>query len=92
MFSEGDTNLLKKRGSGRPSIVNSAALLEAVEKNPITSTCELFAELGPSKSIICSHLHLHGKVSRRCREISHELTAERGRQRVDIWKEFLKFI
>lgn len=89
-FSNGDTNLLRKKGSGRPSIVNSEALVKAVEKNPRTSTRKLSAQLGPSKSTICRHLHLHGKVNRRCREIPHELSAENALRRVDICKELLK--
>ena len=40
-FFEGDTNLLRKKGSGRPSIMNSAALLETVKNNPTTSTRKL---------------------------------------------------
>ena len=89
-FSEGETNLLRKNGSGRPSIVNFAALLEAVENNPTTSTRKLAAHLGLSKSAICRHLHLNGKVNGRFREIPHELNEENTQRRVNICKELLK--
>ena len=75
--------MLLKKGSGRQSIVNSATLLEAVENNPS-------GQLGLSKSTICRHLHFHGKVVRRCREIPHELTEEKAQWRVDICKDLLE--
>jgi len=78
--------LLRKKGSGWQYIMNSAALLEAVENNSTTSTRELAAQLGSSKPIICWHLHLYGKVKRRCREIPHELSEENDQRRVDICK------
>ena len=59
MFSEDDTNPLWKKGSGQPSIMNSAALLEDEENNPTNSTRKFAAKLGPSKSTICRHLHLN---------------------------------
>ena len=76
--------------SGRQSILNSAALLEAVENNPSSSTRKLSGQLGLSKSIICRHLYLQGKVVRRCQEIPHELTEKKAQRRLDICKDLLK--
>ena len=68
-FSEGDTNLFRKKGFGRPSIVNSIPLLKAVEKNPTINTRKLLMQLEPSKSTIGMYLHLDRKVNRHCQEV-----------------------
>ena len=89
-FSEKDTNLLRKKGSGQPSIMNSAALPEVVENNSTISTRKLVEQFGPSKFTICMHLPLNGKVNRCSREIPHELNEINAQRRVDICKELLK--
>ena len=51
-FNEGDTSLEDKPRSGRPSMVDNEALLQAVTNQPATSTRSLSAKLGPHYSTL----------------------------------------
>jgi histone-lysine N-methyltransferase SETMAR len=82
-FNDGDTSLEDEPRSGRPVIVDSEALREAVGANSATSTRRLSVELDiPWKSVV-RHLHQLGKVKKHCREAPHELTPTQVQRRVD---------
>ena len=88
-FNSGNTSLERKKGSGRPKIVDPTALLTAVETNPRVSTRQLSADFGASHMTISRNLKAINKVYRRCREVPHELTPENTQRRVEICKQLL---
>lgn len=88
-FSDGDLSLQRKEGSGRKYSTDNVAILAAVEAEPTKSCRKLAEELQTSKSNIFNHLHQLGKVSRRCREVPHELTPELAKRRVSVCQELL---
>ena len=55
-FSSGDTNLEDRPRSGRPVELDGESLIEAITKEPLASTRDLSAGLGPSYSTISRHL------------------------------------
>ena len=89
-FNEGDTSLEHNEIPGRPLIVHSGAILNAVETNPSTSTRRLSDKLGISQTSVIRTLHAHGKVNKCCREVPHELTENQALNRVktcqNCWK------
>lgn len=89
-FNDGDTSLQDQPRSGRPSMVDSEIVRQAVEATPNTSTRRLSNELGASKSTMHRKLIELGKVNRRCRVVPHELTAAQAQRRVDVCRELLK--
>ncbi len=89
-FNEGYTNLKDEPRSGRPTIVDSEALLNAVEANPSTSSRRLSAELGTAQTSVVRHLHALGKINKRCREVPHDLTENQIQNRVSICRKLLE--
>ena len=89
-FNHGDTSLVDKHRSGRPSVVDDEALRAAVEVDPLCSTRKLSATLGPSKDTINRHLHQLGLVLKSPREEPHELTDAQAQRRVEICQQLLR--
>jgi hypothetical protein len=56
-------------------ILESETTKEAAEQQPSTSKHRLSDTLGPSKSTIHCHVTALGKIYKRCRIVTHELTA-----------------
>lgn len=88
-FRAGYTSLERKKGSGRPSVVNHEVLRKAVEDNPSITTRQLSDDLGPSQPTIVRHLSKINKINKRCREVPHELTAFQAQRRVEICRKLL---
>jgi [histone H3]-lysine36 N-dimethyltransferase SETMAR len=89
-FNEGCTNFKDESRSGRPTIVDSEALLNAVEANPSTSSRRLSAELDIPQTSVVRHLHTLGKINKRCREVPHDLTEIQAQNRVNACRKLLE--
>lgn len=88
-FKQGNTSLEDEPRSGRPPIVDSETVRQAVEASPQTSTRRLSAELGCSQKTAHRKLVELGKVNRRCRVVPHELTPQQAQRRVEVCKQLL---
>ena len=89
-FNDGDTSLADKDRSGRPPVVDDAALLRALKNQPNASNPDLSHLLGHSKSTINLHLKQLGYVAKRPRIESHELTEAQAQRRVNICNQLLR--
>ena len=61
-FENGQTDLRRQEGSGRPTVIGNSTLKEVIECDPNKSTRELSHDLECSQSTITRHLHEIGKV------------------------------
>lgn len=83
MFREGRQNVLRRKGQGRPKIVNQRDLDRRFEENPTSTTRELAKN-------ICAHqtawryLKDSGKKWRKQRQIPHDLKPHQMQKRAEI--------
>ena len=89
-FESGVTDIKDKPRAGRPKTSNPEVLIEVVEADPSKSVRGLSSELSISKSGVHRQLHELGKISKRCREIPHELTPEMAKKRIKICQKLLQ--
>ena len=81
-FKEGNISLEDKPRPGRPAELDDEDLLAALEAGPHSSTRELSATAGHSKTTIHRHLNEIGLVNNRPRQDLHELTDAQAERRV----------
>ena len=74
---------------GRPRFVDSDALRQAIEERPTSSTRQLAAEVGRSKSIKAENFHKLGFVNKKGTEVPHALTQQQKNQCVTACNELL---
>jgi histone-lysine N-methyltransferase SETMAR len=89
-FSQGDTSLKRKKGSGRPSKAKTDVISDIVKQNPITTVRKVANELSIPKSTVFDHFKKLGLANKRCREVPHELNLEQCQKRVEICKKLLE--
>lgn len=88
-FNKGDMGLNDYPRSGRPTTVDSEAILKAVEMNPSSSTRRLSAETGASQPSVVRHLHQHNKRYKSVSEVPHDLTPSQAERRLSICRQLL---
>jgi [histone H3]-lysine36 N-dimethyltransferase SETMAR len=89
-FENGQTDLRRQEGSGRPTVIENSTLKEVIECDPNKSTRELSYDLQCSQSTITRHLHEIGKVKRKSNEIPHFLTYDQMKRRKDICQKLIE--
>lgn len=82
-FEQGDENIEDQSRSGRPTSVDSAAVLQALKDKPDSSLRDIKKTTGVPIVTDSRILHSHGLVPKKPRVIPHELTSEQKKQRVD---------
>lgn len=88
-FNDGNMSLDDQPRSGRPTMVDSDVVRQAVEANPCTSTRRLSIDLRTSNATIHRKLKELGKVNRRCKVVPHYLTSEQAQKRLDVCNQLL---
>ena len=89
-FKNSENELQDQPRSGKPTTLNSAMLRKSVESNPSTSSRRLSAELGVTQRTVARYLKAIGKVNKRCRELSHDLTENQVNRRVETCRKLLE--
>ena len=70
-FCTGGKNLDDQAKSDRPKIVDSEAILQTIEANPVSSTRRVSGELSLSQSSVVFHIHDLSKYIKSCRIMFH---------------------
>jgi histone-lysine N-methyltransferase SETMAR len=89
-FNDGDTSLLDKPRTGRPSEVDNATLKATLKENPHLSTRELATRLGHSHTTIIQHAHQLDFKSKRPRLDAHHLSITQANNRVKVCQQLLQ--
>jgi [histone H3]-lysine36 N-dimethyltransferase SETMAR len=90
-FSSGDEDLSDQPRSGRPTTFDQEFLTEALSICPTSSTRQLAADIGSSKSTVSRHLHELGFTNKKCIEVPHALTVTQKEQRINICSDLSRF-
>lgn len=90
-FNSGNTDLNDESRSGRPSTVDSQAIMNSANANPCTSVRRLSDEVQIPKSSVHRKLLSHGKRNRRCKVVPHDLTPEQAEKRLQVCEQLLLY-
>jgi len=81
-FKTGDECTEDRPRSGRPTIIDDAALQSEIEADQKQSCQELAYKFGVGEETIREHLHIIGKTFKLSKWVPHELSAEQKQQRL----------
>ena len=88
-FSSGEEDLSDQLRSGKPITVDKEELKLAISTCSTSTTRQLAADLGSSRSTIARNLHELGFINKNGAEIPHELTPAQKEHRVMVCSDLL---